>query len=68
MVSAISSNCRLRSYTIPTRDQSSTITYIWKVKKTRMMSLRRMSRRKKKTRMKVLLWSPVVRKRRRIRS
>jgi hypothetical protein len=33
-----------------------------------MWCLRRMSRRKKKTRMKVLLWSQVVRKRRRIRS
>ena len=67
MVSAISSNSRLRSYTIPTRDQTtSTVT----LKKTRKRSLRRRSRRKKKTRRKrVLLWSlEVVRKRRRTRS
>jgi len=65
-VSAISRNSRLRSYTIPTRDQTtSTIT----LKKTRMRSLRGMSRRKKKTRRRVLLWTPAaVRKRRRIRS
>lgn len=65
-VSAISSISRLRSYTIPTRDQTtSTIT----LKKTRMRSLRRKSRRKKKTRRRVLLWSPaVVRKRRRTKS
>jgi hypothetical protein len=53
MVSAINSNSRLRSFTIPTRDQTiSTIT----LKKTRMRSLMRRSRRKKKTRKRVLLW------------
>ena len=66
-VSAISSNSRLRSYTIPTRYQTtSPIT----LKKTRTRYLRRMSRRKKKkTRRRVLLWSRVVvRKRRRTRN
>jgi hypothetical protein len=66
IVSAISTNSRLRSYTIPTRDQSITIT----LKKTRTRYLRRMSRRKKKkTRRRVLLWSlEEVRKRRRTRN